>query len=152
MSRGYVSLSHHSVAVLFYLVLICTCPVQYSSLFMSLSRDPLALPQHKALEAIGASLQAQYDRCLSRQKIQHKQTLDPTVDDVRKLAMTQRRCTKVHTCIHTVLQTARIVCPPFSKSYSALCAFAFAGRPHSLPLQRPRRPEAHCQRRDLGVQ
>ena len=53
------------------------------------------MPQHKALEAIGASLQAQYDRCLSRQKIQHKQTLDPTVDDVRKLAITQRRSTKV---------------------------------------------------------
>ena len=107
------------------------------------------MPQHKALEAIGASLQAQYDRCLSRQKIQHKQTLDPTVDDVRKLAITQRRSTKVclvpRTLVEREASFLRHSCYLYNTCHST-------GRPDSLPLQRPRRPEADRQRGNLGFQ
>ncbi|XP_041474406.1 regulatory-associated protein of mTOR-like isoform X2 [Lytechinus variegatus] len=54
--------------------------------------DPLALSPSKALEAIGTSLQKQYERWQPRAR--YKQTLDPTVDEVKKLCTSLRRNAK----------------------------------------------------------
>lgn len=50
--------------------------------------------QHKALELIGAALQSQYEKWQPRAR--YKQSLDPTVEDVRKLCISLRRNAKVH--------------------------------------------------------
>ena len=47
----------------------------------------------KALETIGAGLQKQYERWQPRAR--YKQSLDPTVDEVKKLCMSLRRNAKV---------------------------------------------------------
>ena len=47
----------------------------------------------KALEAIGASLQRQYERWQPRAR--YKQSLDPTVEEVKKLCTSLRRNAKV---------------------------------------------------------
>lgn len=44
----------------------------------------------------GKNLQAQYERWQARAK--YKMHLDPTVDDVKKLCVSQRRNAKVNTC------------------------------------------------------
>uniref|UniRef100_A0A0A9WPK3 Regulatory-associated protein of mTOR n=2 Tax=Lygus hesperus TaxID=30085 RepID=A0A0A9WPK3_LYGHE len=54
--------------------------------------DPLAMPSQKALEAIGANLQKQYERWQPRAR--YKQTLDPTVEEVKKLCTSLRRNAK----------------------------------------------------------
>eukprot|EP01087_Luapelamoeba_hula_P022195 TRINITY_DN7897_c0_g1_i1.p1 TRINITY_DN7897_c0_g1~~TRINITY_DN7897_c0_g1_i1.p1 ORF type:complete len:1276 (+),score=189.83 TRINITY_DN7897_c0_g1_i1:564-4391(+) len=54
--------------------------------------DPLATAPPKALDAIGKALQQQYERWQSRAK--YKQSLDPTVDDVKKLCTGLRRNAK----------------------------------------------------------
>ena len=51
--------------------------------------DPASLQPRKALEAIGKSLQAQYERWQPRAK--YKLSLDPTFDDVKKLCTSCRR-------------------------------------------------------------
>ena len=53
--------------------------------------DPLS--SQKALEAIGANLQKQYERWQPRAR--YKQSLDPTVDEVKKLCSSLRRNAKV---------------------------------------------------------
>lgn len=52
--------------------------------------DPLS--SQKALEAIGANLQKQYERWQPRAR--YKQSLDPTVDEVKKLCSSLRRNAK----------------------------------------------------------
>ena len=54
--------------------------------------DPLAMPSQKALEAVGANLQKQYERWQPRAR--YKQTLDPTVEEVKKLCTSLRRNAK----------------------------------------------------------
>ena len=48
----------------------------------------------RSLEAIGAALQRQYERWQPRAR--YKQSLDPTVDDVKKLCTSLRRNAKVN--------------------------------------------------------
>jgi hypothetical protein len=55
--------------------------------------DPLSLSPQKALETIGASLQKQYERWQPRAR--YKQSLDPTVEEVKKLCTSLRRNAKV---------------------------------------------------------
>ena len=54
--------------------------------------DPLALPQVKALDMIGAALQRQYEQWQHRAR--YKQTLDPTDVDVKKLCQSLRRAAR----------------------------------------------------------
>lgn len=54
--------------------------------------DPFAMSQAKALEAIGATLQKQYERWQPRAR--YKLSLDPTVEEVKKLCMSLRRNAK----------------------------------------------------------
>ncbi|XP_052263117.1 regulatory-associated protein of mTOR-like isoform X2 [Dreissena polymorpha] len=54
--------------------------------------DPLAQSPQKALEAIGGNLQKQYERWQPRAR--YKQTLDPTVEEVKKLCTSLRRNAK----------------------------------------------------------
>lgn len=51
--------------------------------------DPFSLPPQKALEAIGKSLQAQYE--VWQPRARYKQSLDPTADEVKKLCCSLRR-------------------------------------------------------------
>ena len=55
--------------------------------------DPHTKGPQKALEAIGANLQHQYERWQPRAR--YKQSLDPTVEEVKKLCMSLRRNAKV---------------------------------------------------------
>ncbi|XP_066914633.1 regulatory-associated protein of mTOR-like [Clytia hemisphaerica] len=54
--------------------------------------DPLTLNPQKALDTIGNALQQQYERWQSRARYRH--SLDPTVDDVKKLCTSLRRNAK----------------------------------------------------------
>uniref|UniRef100_A0A8C4XFX3 Regulatory-associated protein of mTOR n=1 Tax=Erpetoichthys calabaricus TaxID=27687 RepID=A0A8C4XFX3_ERPCA len=54
--------------------------------------DPLSMSPQKALETIGANLQKQYENWQPRAR--YKQSLDPTVDEVKKLCMSLRRNAK----------------------------------------------------------
>ncbi|XP_070187994.1 regulatory-associated protein of mTOR-like isoform X2 [Littorina saxatilis] len=54
--------------------------------------DPLSMSAQKALETIGGTLQKQYERWQPRAR--YKQSLDPTVDEVKKLCMSLRRNAK----------------------------------------------------------
>ncbi|CAL8124186.1 unnamed protein product [Orchesella dallaii] len=54
--------------------------------------DPLSLSPQKALEQIGQNLQKQYERWQPRAR--YKQSLDPTVDEVKKLCVSLRRNAK----------------------------------------------------------
>lgn len=54
--------------------------------------DPSSMSPQKALELIGVSLQKQYERWQPRAR--YKQSLDPTVDDVKKLCISLRRNAK----------------------------------------------------------
>ncbi|XP_021951380.1 regulatory-associated protein of mTOR isoform X2 [Folsomia candida] len=54
--------------------------------------DPLSMSAQKALESIGANLQKQYERWQPRAR--YKQSLDPTVDEVKKLCTSLRRNAK----------------------------------------------------------
>ena len=56
--------------------------------------DPTSLSPHKALESIGASLQRQYERWQPRAR--YKQSLDPTVEEVKKLCTSLRRNARVN--------------------------------------------------------
>ena len=51
--------------------------------------DPLSLNTQRALETIGANLQRQYERWQPRAR--YRQSLDPTVEEVRRLATGLRR-------------------------------------------------------------
>jgi hypothetical protein len=55
--------------------------------------DPLSAGPQKTLEAIGLNLQKQYERWQPRAR--YKQSLDPTVDEVKKLCSSLRRNAKV---------------------------------------------------------
>jgi len=54
--------------------------------------EPFSLNSQKALETIGSSLQQQYERWQPRAR--YKLSLDPTVDDVKKLCSSLRRNAK----------------------------------------------------------
>ncbi|XP_054282022.1 regulatory-associated protein of mTOR-like isoform X2 [Macrosteles quadrilineatus] len=54
--------------------------------------DPLSMSPQKALESVGASLQKQYERW--QPKARYKLSLDPTVDEVKKLCTSLRRNAK----------------------------------------------------------
>lgn len=54
--------------------------------------DPLAMAPQKALEGIANQLQKQYERWQPRAR--YKQSLDPTVDEVKKLCTSLRRTSK----------------------------------------------------------
>ncbi|CAB3367387.1 Hypothetical predicted protein [Cloeon dipterum] len=54
--------------------------------------DPLSMSAQKALESIGASLQSQYERWQPRAR--YKQSLDPTMEEVKKLCTSLRRNAK----------------------------------------------------------
>lgn len=54
--------------------------------------DPTSVAPQKALELIGSSLQKQYERW--QPKARYKQSLDPTVEDVKKLCISLRRNAK----------------------------------------------------------
>ncbi|XP_058791281.1 regulatory-associated protein of mTOR isoform X2 [Phymastichus coffea] len=54
--------------------------------------DPLSLSPQKALETIGSNLQKQYERWQPRAR--YKQSLDPTVEEVKKLCTSLRRNAK----------------------------------------------------------
>ncbi|KAL5018968.1 hypothetical protein ScPMuIL_004690 [Solemya velum] len=54
--------------------------------------DPISMASQKALEAIGSSLQKQYERWQPRAR--YKQSLDPTVEEVKKLCTSLRRNAK----------------------------------------------------------
>lgn len=54
--------------------------------------DPSSMSPQKALELIGANLQKQYERWQPRAR--YKQSLDPTVEDVKKLCVSLRRNAK----------------------------------------------------------
>ncbi|XP_069786057.1 regulatory-associated protein of mTOR isoform X2 [Narcine bancroftii] len=54
--------------------------------------DPLSTSPQKALESIGANLQKQYENWQPRAR--YKQSLDPTVDEVKKLCTSLRRNAK----------------------------------------------------------
>lgn len=54
--------------------------------------DPLSMSPQKALEMIGANLQKQYENWQPRAR--YKQSLDPTVDEVKKLCTSLRRNAK----------------------------------------------------------
>lgn len=54
--------------------------------------DPSSISPQKALELIGVNLQKQYERWQPRAR--YKQSLDPTVDDVKKLCVSLRRNAK----------------------------------------------------------
>uniref|UniRef100_A0A2K5I9P4 Regulatory-associated protein of mTOR n=1 Tax=Colobus angolensis palliatus TaxID=336983 RepID=A0A2K5I9P4_COLAP len=61
-------------------------------LFSIASSDPLSMGPQKALETIGANLQKQYENWQPRAR--YKQSLDPTVDEVKKLCTSLRRNAK----------------------------------------------------------
>ncbi|KAL6753623.1 raptor N-terminal caspase like domain-containing protein [Haematococcus lacustris] len=54
--------------------------------------DPLSMQPARALETIGKNLQAQYERW--QPKAKYKMHLDPTVEDVKKLAVSSRKNAK----------------------------------------------------------
>ncbi|XP_078048119.1 regulatory associated protein of MTOR complex 1 isoform X1 [Augochlora pura] len=54
--------------------------------------DPLSMSQQKALETVGSNLQKQYERWQPRAR--YKQSLDPTVEEVKKLCTSLRRNAK----------------------------------------------------------
>ncbi|KAG1674177.1 Regulatory-associated protein of mTOR [Nymphon striatum] len=54
--------------------------------------DPTTLPPSKALESIGMKIQSQYERW--HNKARYKQSLDPTVEEVKKLCTSLRRGAK----------------------------------------------------------
>ncbi|RDD45269.1 Regulatory-associated protein of mTOR [Trichoplax sp. H2] len=54
--------------------------------------DPLTMNPNKSLEAVGNSLQKQYERW--QPKARYKQSLDPTVEEVKKLCLSLRRNAK----------------------------------------------------------
>ncbi|KAK9500893.1 hypothetical protein O3M35_002064 [Rhynocoris fuscipes] len=54
--------------------------------------DPLSMSPQKAMEAIGSNLQKQYERWQPRAR--YKQSLDPTVEEVKKLCTSLRRNAK----------------------------------------------------------
>ncbi|XP_024080939.1 regulatory-associated protein of mTOR isoform X2 [Cimex lectularius] len=54
--------------------------------------DPMLMSPQKSLEAIGANLQKQYERWQPRAR--YKQSLDPTVEEVKKLCTSLRRNAK----------------------------------------------------------
>lgn len=58
--------------------------------------DPLALVPQKALDSIAAALQKQYEKWQPRARYKH--SLDPTVDEVKRLCTSLRRSAKVCFC------------------------------------------------------
>ncbi|KAL0278568.1 UNVERIFIED_CONTAM: hypothetical protein PYX00_000353 [Menopon gallinae] len=54
--------------------------------------DPLSMSPQKALETVGGNLQKQYEKWQPRAR--YKQSLDPTVDEVKKLCVSLRRSAK----------------------------------------------------------
>lgn len=55
-------------------------------------QDPLLMVPQKALELIGSNLQKQYERWQPRAR--YKQSLDPTIEEVKKLCISLRRNAK----------------------------------------------------------
>lgn len=76
--------------------------------------DPMSQQPAKALETIGKNLQAQYERWQPRAR--YKMHLDPTVEDVKKLAQSARRNAKVRICLsmphaHWLRSNLRVTVP-----------------------------------------
>uniref|UniRef100_A0A3B3D7F1 Regulatory associated protein of MTOR, complex 1 n=1 Tax=Oryzias melastigma TaxID=30732 RepID=A0A3B3D7F1_ORYME len=63
-----------------------------SSFYAFDTQNPLSMSPQKALETIGANLQKQYENWQPRAR--YKQSLDPTVDEVKKLCTSLRRNAK----------------------------------------------------------
>lgn len=73
-------------------------------MYFNSSLDPLSLSPQKALEGIGKALQAQYERWQPRVcehfrfnnifEARYKLSLDPTVDEIKKLCVSLRRNAK----------------------------------------------------------
>lgn len=61
-------------------------------IFINIFPDPLSVSPQKALETIGSNLQKQYERWQPRAR--YKQSLDPTVEEVKKLCTSLRRNAK----------------------------------------------------------
>lgn len=66
--------------------------LNYFLLFSPILLDPLSMSPQKALEMIGKTLQMQYERWQPRAR--YKQSLDPTVEEVKKLCTSLRRNAK----------------------------------------------------------
>jgi regulator-associated protein of mTOR len=67
--------------------------------------DPFSMSAHKALETVGNALQKQYERLHPRAR--YRQSLDPTVEDTKKLSIAMRRSANTervlfHYCGHGV--------------------------------------------------
>lgn len=77
---GYLMVMNYKY-IFFFCVCVCyTC------------QDPLLMVPQKALEMIGSSLQKQYERWQPRAR--YKQSLDPTIEEVKKLCISLRRNAK----------------------------------------------------------
>ena len=70
--------------------------------------DPLSMGPQKALEMIGSNLQKQYERWQPRAR--YKQSLDPTVEEVKKLCTSLRRNAKVIIVTSTNLVYEKYTC------------------------------------------
>ncbi|XP_065193871.1 regulatory-associated protein of mTOR-like isoform X1 [Sycon ciliatum] len=68
------------------------CPRSSPCARMECWLDPFATTPNRALEAIGANLQRQYERWQPRAR--YKLTLDPTVDEVKRVCTNMRRSAK----------------------------------------------------------
>ena len=76
--------------------------------------DPQSMGPQKALEAIGANLQRQYERWQPRAR--YKQSLDPTVEDIKKLCTSLRRNAKVSLSVRLSF-ALKLLCPPTKFDY-----------------------------------
>jgi Raptor N-terminal CASPase like domain len=108
----------------------------------------------------GKNLQAQYERWQPRAK--YKMHLDPTMDDVKKLAISCRRTAKVReprgsarrACGRPVPSIVRACSRRLDRPWdtNASVLLLLPERAGAVPLQRPRCPAANSQRRGLGLQ
>lgn len=87
--------------------------------------DPQSVAPQKALELIGSSLQKQYERW--QPKARYKQSLDPTVDDVKKLCISLRRNAKEERSCRIFLKKSFA----FTYSFAFIPVFHYNG--HGVP-------------------
>lgn len=71
---------------------ICNSTIYLNAKLTDIFSDPLSVSPQKALETIGSNLQKQYERWQPRAR--YKQSLDPTVEEVKKLCTSLRRNAK----------------------------------------------------------
>jgi hypothetical protein len=76
---------------------------------INLAETPDNNTPHKALPAIGKALQAQYERLQPRAR--YRQSLDPTVEDARKLCLSLRKnARRDRVLVHYNWRLAAAVC------------------------------------------